>query len=291
MSHPQRLMTVMFADVAGSARLYERLGDIEANYAVDRCMKRISRCIEASRGRSLQLTGDELLAAFDSAEDACLAAIEMQARIADLPPVSGLKLTIRIGLHVGMVTEAAGNISGMPVISAARITGLAAKDQILASERVLAELPESLAKSARLQTSLEPISEGGSRYQIYEFPWLRPHENFKDNPSDKQQLFLFYRDKCFKLDKDSPVFTLGREPDSSLLIEDRKASRKHARIEYRPSGFFYVDRSTNGSFVSFSGNTESLLRQDEIHLHADGRICFGSSGNDPKSDFITFEYR
>jgi hypothetical protein len=190
-----------------------------------------------------------------------------------------------------MVFEGAGNISGMPVISAARITGLAAKDQILASERLLSELPESLAKSARLQASLDPISEGGSRYRLYEFPWQRPPESNKAIRPASQHLILFYRDKCFKLDKDSPVFTLGRELDCSLLIEDRKASRKHARIESRPTGFFYIDSSTNGSFVTFSGENESLLRQDEIHLYTDGRICFGSSGNDPKSDFITFEYR
>ncbi|EKE16672.1 MAG: forkhead-associated, partial [uncultured bacterium] len=145
MSVTQQNLIVMFADVSGSAGLFQRLGDTEAMHAVERCLKRMNRSIDAYRGRTIQTVGDELLAAFDSAEDACLAAIDMQQRIADLPPVSGLKLTIRIGLHAGLVIEEDGKLSGDVVNNAARIAGIARRDQILGSSTLVAALPKPAA--------------------------------------------------------------------------------------------------------------------------------------------------
>src|SRR5574343_53067 len=110
MSATQRKLTVMFADVSGSTALFEKLGDREAMHAVERCLKRMKRSIDGYKGKTVQIVGDELLASFETAEDACQAAIDMQQRIADLPPVSGLKLTIRIGLHSGVVTESEGKL-------------------------------------------------------------------------------------------------------------------------------------------------------------------------------------
>lgn len=106
MSATQRRLTVMFADVSGSTALFEKLGDREAMRAVERCLKRMNRSIDGYKGKTIQIVGDELLASFENAEEACQAAIDMQQRIADLPPVSGLKLTIRIGLHSGVVERA-----------------------------------------------------------------------------------------------------------------------------------------------------------------------------------------
>ena len=63
MSQPRK-MTIMFADVSGSARLFERLQDTEAAHAVERCIKRMERSITGYRGRTLQVAGDELQALF-----------------------------------------------------------------------------------------------------------------------------------------------------------------------------------------------------------------------------------
>lgn len=112
MSATQRKLIVMFADVSGSSALFERLGDKEAMHAVERCLKRMKRSIDGYKGRTIEVVGDELLATFEAAEDACQSAIDMQQRIADLPPVSGLKLTIRIGLHCGVVSDDGNKISG-----------------------------------------------------------------------------------------------------------------------------------------------------------------------------------
>lgn len=298
MTATQRRMIVMFADVSGSAGLFERLGDTEAMHAVERCLKRMKRSIDGYRGRTIQIVGDELLAVYESAEDACQAAIDMQQRIADLPPVSGLKLTIRIGLHAGMVVEDAGKLSGEVVTNAARIAGIARRDQILCSSVLAAELPESGTLNVRPMPELGSIPEHGESLTLFHIQWT-VHEMGGYSPSTfgpptthppVDRLCVRYHGKAFLLDSKTPALTLGRDLGNKLVIEDRKASRQHARIEKRKEGYFLVDTSTNGCFVSLAGRSEKLVRRNEIMLEGSGRICFGCSGNDPTADSAEFEH-
>ena len=296
MSATLRKLIVMFADVSGSAGLFERLGDTEAMYAVERCLKRMNRSIDGYRGRTVQIVGDELLAAFDSAEDACQAAIDMQQRIADLPPVSGLKLTIRIGLHAGMVVEEEGRLSGEVITNAARIAGIARRDQILGSSSLVAELPQAGAISVRLVPELGSVLQGEESLGLFQVSW--PGHEYAGVPSKLgpssilpvDRLCVRYHGKAFLLDEKTPVLTLGRDLACKLVIEDRKASRQHARIEKRGDDYFLVDTSTNGSFVMLQGRQEVLVRRHELQLEGSGRICFGSSGNDQSADCADFEY-
>lgn len=297
MSLSPRKLIVMFADVSGSAGLFERLGDTEAMYAVERCLKRMNRSIDGYRGRTVQIVGDELLATFESAEDACQAAIDMQQRIADLPPVSGLKLTIRIGLHAGPVFEEDDKLSGDVVNNAARIAGIARRDQILGSSSMVAELPTPGVISVRPVPELGVVPENGIELALFRIDWPG-HESGVMMPSPLgpssvlpvDRFCVRYHGKAFLLDAKTPILTLGRDLACKLVIEDRKASRKHGRIEKRGDDYYLVDMSTNGSFVSRSGQPEVMVRHQEILLGGSGRICFGSSSNDPTADCADFEH-
>lgn len=294
MSSQQRKLVVMFADVSGSARLFERLGDTEAMHAVERCLKRMNRSIEGYRGRTVQVVGDELLAAFETAEEACQASIDMQQRIADLPPVSGLKLTIRIGLHVGTLTEDSdGQLSGEVVTTAARIVGAARRDQILASSHLVAELPGNTTINSRPMPNLGTIRQNDEQVALRLVEWTS--QSTVDQISSLSimpvpRLCVRYRGKAYLLDDKTPVLTLGRDLGNKLQIEDRKASRLHARIEKRKDGYFLVDTSTNGTFVCLTGKQEVMVRRHEILLEGSGNICFGTSRNDPAADAADFEY-
>jgi len=297
MSPTQKKLVVMFADVSGSAGLFERLGDTEAMHAVERCLKRMKRSIEGYRGRTVQIVGDELLATFASAEDACQAAIDMQQRIADLPPVSGLKLTIRIGLHAGMVTENGETLTGDVVTNTARIAGISRRDQILGSSALVDELHEHSVISSKHVPELGSISEDGASLNIFQIHWV-PHEQAKVPQAASEppgivarleRLCVRYHGKAFLLDDKTPVLTLGRDPGNKLVIEDRKASRQHARVEKRGDGYYLVDTSTNGCFVSFTGRQEVMVRRHELLLEGSGRICFGTSCNDSSADNADFE--
>ncbi|MDR0776603.1 MAG: adenylate/guanylate cyclase domain-containing protein [Azonexus sp.] len=315
-------MIVMFTDVSGSAGLFERLGNTEAMHAVERCLKRMKRSIDGYGGRTVQIVGDELLAVYEAAEDACHAAIDMQQRIADLPPISGLKLTIRIGLHAGLVSEDGNKLSGETITNAARIAGMARRDQILCSSALAAELPEDstirsrlvpvpkdvdsfMAAAATSIVSARSIldSDAGpagdeENLTLFSIHWTT-HEMGGYSPSTfgpstsplvSERLCVRYRGKAFLVDSKMPVLTLGRDHGNKVVIDDRKASREHARIERRQCGYFLVDTSTNGCYVSIKGRQEAMVRRQEFLLEGTGRICFGGSGNAASADGADFEH-
>lgn len=298
MSAAQRKLTIMFADVSGSTALFERLGDKEAMHAVERCLKRMNRSIDGYRGKTIQVVGDELLAAFETAEEACQAAIDMQQRIADLPPVSGLKLTIRIGLHGGMVSDDGERLFGAPVTSAARIAGIARRDQILCSSALAEELPQPGVIMADPMPALGTVQEDDVELSLFQISWTNhqaaAHSGISMlGPSSSlpvERLCVRHRGKAFLLDDKTPVLTIGRDLGCKLLVDDRKASRQHARIERRDDGYYLVDTSTNGCFVTLSGRQEVMVRRQEIQLEHRGQISFGNTSNDPTADIAEFEH-
>lgn len=298
MSATQRKLIVMFADVSGSSALFERLGDKEAMHAVERCLKRMKRSIDGYKGRTIEVVGDELLATFEAAEDACQSAIDMQQRIADLPPVSGLKLTIRIGLHCGVVSDDGNKISGPAITSAARIAGTARRDQILCSSLLFNELPQPGIIIADPMPNLGTIQEDDSVLALFQITWPSYQGGTpsllsafgSNSPMPVDRLCVRHRGKAFLLDDKTPVLTIGRDLECKLLVIDRKASRQHARIERRADGFFLVDTSTNGCFVTLSGRQEIMVHRHEVQLENRGQISFGNSGNDPSADIAEFEH-
>ncbi|MDR2187501.1 MAG: adenylate/guanylate cyclase domain-containing protein [Azonexus sp.] len=319
MSATQRKMILMFTDVTGSTDLFEHLGNEEAMYAVERCLARMKRSVSGYRGKMVQIVGDEMLATYETAEEACQAAIDMQQRIADLPPISGLKLTIRIGLHAGQVTENDNKLSGEAVINTARIAGIAYRDQILCSSALVAELPEDSAVRPRLAAASnatdafmaaamnsivsvgltsnpDTAPEFEASLKLFSIHWT-PHETggwshsildlLGSQPSEC--LRVRYQGKSFLLDDKMPALTLGRDHGNELVIEDRRASRQHARIEKRQDGYFLVDSSTNGCYVRI-GREEKMIRHQEFLLKGKGKICFGHSGKDANADTADFEH-
>jgi len=73
--------------------------------------------------------------------------------------------------------------------------------------------------------------------------------------------------KIFDLQADK-VFTIGRDPKSSLPLNDTKASRHHAEISFENDEFFVKDMgSSNGTFINGVPATKSPLKhQDSIKI-------------------------
>lgn len=296
MARSERNLAVLFADVSGSTKLYERLGDSEALRAVDRVVKRMQIAIQGLKGRLVKTIGDEVMATFDTAENAFLAAVEMQQRISDLPSVSGVKLSIRIGFHYGSCIEEANDVFGDTVNTAARIVGLANAEQTLTSKETIEQLSPLLRESTR---DLEQLSVKGKAegVHVFEVLWRASEElTMKADSINKlvarqtPKLCLRYRGKALLLDEKCSLLTLGRDLGSDLVIEDRKASRHHARIERRGDKYMLIDQSTNGTYLSPKGEKETLLRREEALLQGSGTICFGCSINDPQADFAQYEH-
>ncbi len=293
-----RELAVLFADVSGSARLYEKLGNTEALYAVDRCIKRMERSVEGFRGCIIKVDGDEIMAVFVSPEDAFHAATDMQQRIADLPPVSGVKLGIRIGFHFGMVVEDKADCSGEAVGVAAHLAGLAKAGQTLTSGETVARLPElqQLATRRIDPSSATEKKQGG--LQVFEVLWLAGDEAGEATTgqpaaatgASSARLRLRHADKVVVLDAATPRLTLGRDVSSGLQVRDRRASRNHGRIELHGDKFILSDASTNGTYVTMSGEPEVFLRRKEIVLRGSGLISFAASAASEAADVAEFEH-
>src|SRR5260221_12741194 len=96
-------LAVLFADITGSTRLYEKLGNARALECVGVCLNIMRESGLGCGGRVVQTIGDEFLCVFPAASAATQAAAEMQSRVEMQEPVSGQRLQIHIGLQFGPV--------------------------------------------------------------------------------------------------------------------------------------------------------------------------------------------
>src|SRR5260370_38766402 len=70
MEKAPRNLAVLFADISGSAKLYETLGDAEALATVERCLAIIQQACVDCGARVIKTIGDEVMAVFPPAHGA-----------------------------------------------------------------------------------------------------------------------------------------------------------------------------------------------------------------------------
>ena len=70
MTPADNAFAVLFADVSGSTRLYEKLGNAQALLAVGRCLDLVRAVCDGRGGRVVKTIGDELMTVFRSVDDA-----------------------------------------------------------------------------------------------------------------------------------------------------------------------------------------------------------------------------
>jgi adenylate cyclase len=298
---------VLFAEICGTAKLYEKLGDTEALRAVERCLNRMERASAGYKGRVVKTLGDELMAVFESAESALHAAVEMQQRIDSLPPASGISLAVRVAFHYGPAAEEEDDDTFVGTVNvAARAMMLAKPGQVLATAEAVAVLPPALQELTR---EIEvPLSAKDETIRVFDVKWdhggdeVRTRvaaqaampaspaaapdpapvpaaaEPAKPSEPSKLRLKLRYGDSKLILGPERPTATLGRDVKADIVVRDARASRHHGRIERRFDRFVLIDQSTNGTYVTVRGEAEFLLKQEETVLRGRGRINFGHSG-------------
>ena len=123
----QRLAAILAADVAGYSRMMAA-DDRATVTALDASRAVFRAQIETNQGRVIDMAGDSVMAVFETATGAVLAALaiqtELRAQIADVS--EDRRMRFRIGIHLGDVIEKAdGTIYGDGVNIAARLEGLA----------------------------------------------------------------------------------------------------------------------------------------------------------------------
>ena len=284
-------LAVLFADVSGSTKLYESLGDKEALATIGRCVALMSDVCVGHGGRVVKTIGDEVMAVFASADNAAEAAAEMQSRISEHAPVGGSRLAIRVGFHLGPAIEAAGDVFGDSVNVASRMAALAKREQIILSSHTVAALAPWLRERVR---EVDTLSVKGKAQDIgiFELIW-------QDSDADLTAVATRWKPLPARivlrhgateriLDESATTITLGRDGQNDIVIADRKASRLHARVERRRDKFVIVDQSSNGTYVTVDGEPEIMLRREELLLRGRGRVAFGHAHAEDPTEFLAF---
>jgi class 3 adenylate cyclase len=281
MTERQRTAAVMFVDISGSTRLYEALGDAAAHARVEACLALLRRECLAYGGRVMKTTGDGALCEFPSADAALESARSMHEAVAAGRETDGTALGIHIGCHLGPVIESGGDLYGDAVNLAARVAGLAKVGQVILTEHMARALSASFAGHAR---SLDRVTVKGKRedVQICEYLWQDADEltmmGTASTLTRTARLVLRHEGREVALAAaDATEATFGRDGGCDFVIEDRKASRQHARIERRRDKFVLIDHSSNGTWVRMGGAPAVVLRREEIMLQGQGAIGFGHS--------------
>ena len=271
---------VLFADVSGSTKLYEIAGDAVAHAAIEKCVNLMRDKTVQAKGRVIKTIGDEVMASFPSADAAADAAIEMQSGIAELPPVGTTKIGIRIGFNFGPIVEREGDIFGDAVNLAARLSHVAAKDQIITARETVMRMSPMLKSATRAITTIQ-VKGKAEEIQVYELMWQQ-NEDMTTMATTKSifkpkrtSLRLKVQGNDVVLDAERQAVALGRDATADVVIKERMASRAHGKIERRLDKFVLTDHSANGTYVTVEGDREVILRREEFTLRGHGWIAFG----------------
>jgi class 3 adenylate cyclase len=292
---PEGVVAVLFADIAGSTKLYDALGDTQAKIMIDEALIALQVITKRHRGRVIKTIGDEVMCVFPGAERGFLAAMDMQTVVNALVVTKGVKRMIRVGFHAGPVIEEKGDVFGDTVNVAARMAGLAKGMQIMTTRSTVDALPAALRASTRPIATLA-VKGKADDLVVCEVLWqegddLTMAAGSLQVAEPKVELVLRHGGREVLLGADRPAVMVGRDAACDIVISDPKASRQHARIEKRRDKFFITDQSSNGTFVTFSGEAEVALRREEAMLRKSGRIVFGHSGADAAGDSVEFAVR
>jgi class 3 adenylate cyclase len=293
--NPAGIVAVLFADIAGSTKLYEVLGDATAKAMIDEALVEMTAVTARHAGRVIKTIGDEVMCVFDGADRGFIAATDMQNRIDKLPVVNGAKRRIRVGFHAGTVIEENGDVFGDTVNTAARMAGLAKGMQIITTRTTVDMLSPALRMGTRDIAALA-VKGKADDLAVCEVIWQEGDDLTMTAPSvslpqSQSVLVLRHTGREIVMNQLRPAVSLGRDASGDIVIADPKASRNHARIERRRDKFFLADQSTNGTFVTFTGEAELSLRREELMLRGSGIIVFGHSAAESSAETLEFTVR
>lgn len=289
MSQASGTQAIMFADVSGSSALYKRIGNEEAKAIIDEAVQFMTTLTIVHEGTVVKTIGDEIMARFDTADQACEAAIAIQMRCVREPKLKNLG--IRIGMAFGEILLSSHDVFGDTVNDAAFVAHIARANQIVVTQALVDVLSEQLQKDCQL---FDRVSIKGDKEKttLYRIEWELVGKNNRATMVmpvqdvtgfvEKFQLLLTVQGKKIQVLPSQTPFKIGRDPEKcNLAINSELASREHCHIEFRRGKYVLVDHSTNGTHVNVNNQTPIYLRREEFPLQGEGSIGIGTA---PKTD-------
>lgn len=291
MNAEPRPLTILFADIGGSAALYKREGDARAHRLVASSLALMRKAVEDNHGTVLRTVGDSVLASFEHADQAFLGARDIQRAHLHLP------LSVRIGFHSGSVIPDDGDVYGHAVNIAARVAEFSRVDEIMATADAVEHLSECywpfLSGADSIDVRGVPEILTVHRLQWEEQPAtvtrLATRRDIEKIPSTHLRLQIGHGNRIVYAGVEQRDVSLGRASDNDIAVFNDEASRHHARISFRHGQFLLHDESTNGTFVRRENLVPFLVRRDSIVLDGRGVLSLGASPENGDAELIHFE--
>ena len=288
---------ILFADVAGSSALYKSEGDVKAKSVIDQMLLIMRKHTQFSKGRVVKTIGDEIMASFETCDDACNAAIAIQKASEDVS--SQHQVAIRIGIGYGKALKDDNDLFGESVNDAAFVTGVAKGSQVVMTSSVYEHLSQELKDLS--EEFDEIVIKGGTETSvIYRLAWNAPSSGYSETQVltvqtvnqhlERNAMRLTFRGRSFIVRAEETPFIIGRSRlHVALFIDSELVSRDHCHIEFRRGKFVLIDRSTNGTYIKPYESQEIYLRREELPLLGKGTISLGVSNESQVDDLIEFE--
>lgn len=279
--------SIFFADIAGSSKIYEKLGDEKAQRLIMELLSKLSDVARKFNGEFLRTYGDELMCAFKSADDAVTAAAGMHQIAEAFPPARTGKIEpvgLYIRIDLGTVIQVGNKIFGDAVNFTAKMKTLAKPFQTLISDTTLSHLSKHHKAMTRFVDKL-PIKGKSGTHDIFEY--LHEEEDatlIMERPDSrwttKASLELTSNLTTHWVNENQASLTIGRLKVNDIVLQYQGVSRVHARIEHRKGKFILVDASSNGTYVHPAGRKPVYVKHDEFQLVGNGIICPASKATE-----------
>jgi hypothetical protein len=262
----------------------------------------LGRHFTQAGGRVVKFLGDGLLVLFDQSEEAVEAASHTRDVLYECNmehiDSTNTPLGVKVGIEFGSVIEQRGDCYGDAVNVAARLRDRAESSEILLGESLYTRLSES---QRMLCTGIDRIAIRGKAglFRVWRFDWRHTAETTITGPLDllnerlgmalTQRADIHVNGRRIQLLPADGALVIGRSESCGLVIDDRRVSRRHARIEWVGGQCTLTDFSTNGTWVKFGREAELvILKRDSCVLHGQGMTGLGASPGDYTSATFSF---
>jgi adenylate cyclase len=293
-------LAIVFADVVGSTKLYELLGDLRARDMVGICIDVMRAATDQNHGTVIKTMGDEVMSTFPTADDALNAAAQMQKQITLHPQlkVDEQTVAIRIGCNFGAVVLENRDIFGSAVHTANRMTSQAKAGQIITTATMVERLSSDWRASVR-QIDIATLKGRSSEVALFEVLWqteditsmvpaIAITSRERERAGKSQRLRLRYQGQEVLVTEGRANITIGRAEENDLVVKGNLISRLHARVEINRNKFMLIDQSTNGTFVLGKDGEEAFVRRDSMQIRGEGLIGLGKAPDSNSSQVIRY---
>jgi len=264
------VLTVMFTDLVGSVKMYNKVSDSVAVDLVKNLEAQVVEKLPRFRGKMIKSTGDGQLMTFEDSPNASRAALEIHRLCDVLARDKMTDIFVRIAMHTGEVFHDPNDIHGNSVNLAARLLTVCGACETCVTAESWATMTADDRKGF-LPHGPE-VFKGFTRYtRVYKKPnpnpltdvTFRPESVLGDDTSlavtesmPKHQKFVAILDhpqtkKTFEI-KEGETHVIGRAPECNTVVGDKMFSGTHMALAVVDGILWVFDlQSSNG--IMFRG--------------------------------------